>query len=183
MCDFFLSGTNVTVNTVHPGVVNSQAHRHMPYKQSKVVSVTFTPIIWFLMKPPKDGAQTILHCAIAKEEEGVSGKYYALVPCSYVMSIKTVWNMLGSAPQVLCCLLMWPPNMLKNLACIGEVVLCERYYTILYSEILFLIGYSELFVSFWPSLAFFRGGDVMPSGRTAPALKKASDNRKLRKSY
>jgi len=72
-----LEGSKVTVNAVNPGVVRTGIHRHMPFRQNILISLTFAPFVWFLMKTPKDGAQTILQCAIAKEEDGVSGKYYA----------------------------------------------------------------------------------------------------------
>lgn len=72
----YLEGTPVTVNTAHPGVVSSEAHRYMPYKRSRVVCWTFAPVMWLLMKQPRDGAQTALHCAISETEEGVSGKFY-----------------------------------------------------------------------------------------------------------
>jgi hypothetical protein len=51
----------------------------MPFMKSNVMSVTIKPFLWFLMKGGKDGAQTVFHCAIASEEEGVSGKLYSYV--------------------------------------------------------------------------------------------------------
>ena len=77
--DFYYPGSNVTVNVMHPGVVNSGAHRHMGFKQSTLIKYTFAPLIWYFMKTPLDGAQTQVYLAVAKEEEGVSGKYYGYV--------------------------------------------------------------------------------------------------------
>ena len=79
IADFVISGTTITANVVNPGIVRTNLHRHMPFKQSAFVSLAFTPFMWFLMKTSKDGAQTSVYCTISKEEAGVSGKYYSLV--------------------------------------------------------------------------------------------------------
>lgn len=73
----YLEGSKVTVNCVNPGVSRTNIHRHMPFRTNKMVSISFYPFIWFLMKSSRDGAQTAIYCAVAKEEEGVSGKYYS----------------------------------------------------------------------------------------------------------
>ncbi len=77
---FVLSGTNVTVNVCLPGVVNTDGLRNMPFKQNAFIRMSFAPIVWFLMKTAKDGAQTTLHAALADEEDGVSGKVFSWVP-------------------------------------------------------------------------------------------------------
>jgi len=69
--------TKVTVNAVSPGVVRTDIHRHMPFKQSALVSLTFAPFMWFLMKTASDGAQTVIYCATATELDSVSGKCFA----------------------------------------------------------------------------------------------------------
>jgi hypothetical protein len=68
--------TKVTVNAANPGVVRTNIHRNMPFRQNILVSLTFAPFVWFLMKTAYDGAQTPVYCAVAAEEEGVSGKTY-----------------------------------------------------------------------------------------------------------
>ena len=70
-------GTNVTVNAYHPGVVNTDGLRYMPFKQSTVIRFTLGVPFWFFTKTAKDGAQTPVYLSVAKEEEGVSGKFYA----------------------------------------------------------------------------------------------------------
>ena len=67
----------MTVNAANPGVVRTDIHRHMPFKQSALVSITFAPFMWFLMKTALDGAQTVLYCAMAAELDGVSGKCFS----------------------------------------------------------------------------------------------------------
>jgi len=49
----------------------------MPFRHNALVSLTFAPFMWFLMKTGFDGAQTILYCAIAAELAGVTGKCYS----------------------------------------------------------------------------------------------------------
>lgn len=71
-----LKDAQVTVNALNPGVVNSNAHRNMPFKTSSFIRISFSPFIWFMMKNCEDGAQTTLFCATAEEMEGVTGKYY-----------------------------------------------------------------------------------------------------------
>nr|KAG5686611.1 hypothetical protein BaRGS_006285 [Batillaria attramentaria] len=71
-----LKDTKVTVNAVNPGVVNSNAHRHLPFKTNSFIRLSFAPFVWFMMKNCEDGAQTTIFCATAEELEGVTGKYY-----------------------------------------------------------------------------------------------------------
>lgn len=71
------TGSNVTVNAVHPGVVKTDAHKYMPFSQNAFLRISLLPVMWMLMKQPLDGAQTVIYAAVAKEEEGVSGKLYA----------------------------------------------------------------------------------------------------------
>ena len=75
----YCADIEVTVNVVNPGVVNSNGHRHMPFKTSKFIRISFAPFIWFLMKTDEDGAQSAIFCATAEEMEGVRGKYYKSV--------------------------------------------------------------------------------------------------------
>ena len=64
-----LEGTHVTVNAVHPGVVSTELGRH-----SLVSSIIFL-FFWYFVKTPLQGAQTVIHCAVSEEMEGISGKY------------------------------------------------------------------------------------------------------------
>jgi hypothetical protein len=68
--------SKVTVNVANPGVVRTSIHRHMPFRQNFLVSLTFSPFLWFLMKTAFDGAQTPIYLAVAPEEEGVTGKTF-----------------------------------------------------------------------------------------------------------
>ncbi|HDZ18510.1 MAG TPA: SDR family oxidoreductase [archaeon] len=63
-----LEGTNVTVNTVHPGVVATNLGRH----QSKF-SQGFSKVVF---KKPEKGAETSIYLASSPEVEGITGKYF-----------------------------------------------------------------------------------------------------------
>ncbi|XP_034015500.1 retinol dehydrogenase 12 [Thalassophryne amazonica] len=66
-----LKGSNVTVNSVHPGTVNSDLTRH-----STLMMLLFTVFSIFL-KTPQEGAQTSIYCAVAEELQSVSGKHFS----------------------------------------------------------------------------------------------------------
>lgn len=67
---FVVTGTEVTVNSVHPGTVNSDLTRH-----STLMTIFFTVFAMFL-KTPREGAQTSIYCALAEELHSISGKHF-----------------------------------------------------------------------------------------------------------
>nr|XP_057913018.1 retinol dehydrogenase 12 isoform X1 [Doryrhamphus excisus] len=66
-----LKGCNVTVNSVHPGTVNSDLTRH-----STLMMILFSCFSIFL-KTPREGAQTSVYCAVAEELHSISGKHFS----------------------------------------------------------------------------------------------------------
>ncbi|MBA7568181.1 3-oxoacyl-[acyl-carrier-protein] reductase FabG [subsurface metagenome] len=64
-----LEGTSVTVNTVHPGVVNT----NLGQDQSSF-SKGFAKLFF---KKPEKGAETSIYLASSQEVEGITGKYFA----------------------------------------------------------------------------------------------------------
>ncbi|XP_044728448.1 retinol dehydrogenase 11-like [Chrysoperla carnea] len=66
-----LEGTNVTTNTLHPGVISTEIWRNLPIYSKMVVLLTK-----FFYKTPKEGAQTTIHVAVSEELNGVSGEYF-----------------------------------------------------------------------------------------------------------
>ncbi len=66
-----LTGTGVTVNCVHPGVIHTGLLRNF----SRVGNVLFHALSPFFRKP-EDGARTPLLVATAPELAGVSGRYF-----------------------------------------------------------------------------------------------------------
>lgn len=73
---FPLEDSGVTVNAVLPGVVNTGIHRHMPFRKSTFINVSMSPVLWYLMKHPEDGAQVTIFCCLAEALAGVSGELY-----------------------------------------------------------------------------------------------------------
>jgi len=63
-----LEGTNVTVNTVHPGVVATNLGRHQSKFSQKFSKVVF--------KKPEKGAETSIYLASSPDVEGITGKYF-----------------------------------------------------------------------------------------------------------
>ncbi|XP_054845717.1 retinol dehydrogenase 11-like isoform X2 [Eublepharis macularius] len=66
-----LQGTGVTVNALNPGVVKTGIMRHFHW----AVRLLFS-ICGIFMKSAEQGAASTLYCAISKEVEGISGKYF-----------------------------------------------------------------------------------------------------------
>ncbi|KAL4238823.1 Retinol dehydrogenase 13 [Mactra antiquata] len=75
-----LQGTNVTVYSLHPGVVDTELCRHFE-------NVSFLPFRYlfkliyslskYTLKTSKEGAQTSLYCAVDTEVVKYSGKYFS----------------------------------------------------------------------------------------------------------
>ena len=75
-----LEGTQVTVNALHPGVVRTELARYFgeTYGTLKTMALyLFFPILIWLMKSVKAGAQTTINCAVSSELKNVSGFYFS----------------------------------------------------------------------------------------------------------
>lgn len=68
-----LNGTNVTVNSCHPGVVQTELGRHMSSWLRPVYRKVLRPIY----KTPFEGAQTQIRLAVDPDLRNVSGKYFS----------------------------------------------------------------------------------------------------------
>lgn len=66
-----LKGTDVTANSVHPGIVITEVMRHYSFW----IRWIFNFIGFFFFKSPEAGAVSTIYCAVAEELEGVTGKY------------------------------------------------------------------------------------------------------------
>ncbi|KHJ88103.1 hypothetical protein OESDEN_12108 [Oesophagostomum dentatum] len=67
---------SIFVNSVHPGVVNSNMYRHSLFCKTPLRQLS-APFRWLFFKTARDGAQTSLYLALSKEVDGISGKYFA----------------------------------------------------------------------------------------------------------
>lgn len=72
-----LEGTGVTTYSLHPGVVDTELPRFIPFFNNIVVQLLFAPLRYYALKTPLEGAQTTLACALNPALETVSGKYYS----------------------------------------------------------------------------------------------------------
>uniref|UniRef100_A0A1B0GK65 Putative dehydrogenase with different specificities related to short-chain alcohol dehydrogenase n=1 Tax=Lutzomyia longipalpis TaxID=7200 RepID=A0A1B0GK65_LUTLO len=71
-----LEGTNVTVNSLHPGAIQTEIARNV--NVPKILLWTIFPIFGFLMaKSVKSGAQTTICCAVDPDLATVSGQYFS----------------------------------------------------------------------------------------------------------
>lgn len=69
-----IQSTGVSVYAVSPGMVWTNLGRYMSLNWWKIAALA--PLAWFFIRTPRQGCQTILHCAISEEAELESGSYY-----------------------------------------------------------------------------------------------------------
>ncbi|KAL2099580.1 hypothetical protein ACEWY4_003974 [Coilia grayii] len=67
-----LKGTDVTANSLHPGIVMTEVMRHYSWK----LRFIFNLIGFFFFKTAEEGAASTIYCAVSEETEGISGKYF-----------------------------------------------------------------------------------------------------------
>ena len=75
---FFVTGADVTVNSLHPGIIITELGRHAHITKPFPIWMTLLtfPLKGIIFKSIVQGAQTTIHCAVAEELEGVTGKYF-----------------------------------------------------------------------------------------------------------
>lgn len=74
-----LQGTGVTVNAVHPGIVDTNITRHMDFATSWFANIIVRPLFWPFIRTPQRGAQTTLYAALDPSLDQVTGKYFRQV--------------------------------------------------------------------------------------------------------
>lgn len=72
-----IQGTNVTINSVDPGLVRNTNHMNRsPLKTSMAVKLSVWPWMWLFLKTPKQGSQTIIYLATDPKLSNETGKHY-----------------------------------------------------------------------------------------------------------
>ncbi len=75
LSDFSVSFSGVTINSVHPGIVQTDISRHLlKYKIFNLIAPVFA---YFFMMKPIEGAQTVIYLATSDKVAETSGKYFA----------------------------------------------------------------------------------------------------------
>ncbi|KAL3287846.1 hypothetical protein HHI36_002304 [Cryptolaemus montrouzieri] len=72
-----LKGTGVTVNAVHPGIVDTEIIRHMSFYNSWIAKIFIRPFVWPFVKNPRQGSFTTIYVACKPELANVTGKYFS----------------------------------------------------------------------------------------------------------
>ncbi|KAF5273108.1 hypothetical protein FQA39_LY07598 [Lamprigera yunnana] len=72
-----LKGSQVDVNAVHPGIVDTEIIRHMGFFSSWFATILIKPFVWPFLKSPRQGAQTVIYAAIDPYLAGFTGKYFS----------------------------------------------------------------------------------------------------------
>lgn len=70
-------GTGVTVNSLHPGIVDTELFRHLIFFNSPLAKLIFKPLFWPFTKTPRNGAQTTLFVALDEDLSTTTGRYFA----------------------------------------------------------------------------------------------------------
>jgi len=73
------SGSGVTVNALHPGVVYTELGRFTGVFNSILGSIFVSPILRFIFKTPVQGSYTTIYVALEPSLENVTGKYFRYV--------------------------------------------------------------------------------------------------------
>jgi len=71
-----LHGDGVSCYSLHPGVINTELGRYVQEDHPWIYACAQKCFGW-VMKTPKEGAQTTLHCAVTEGLETESGKYFS----------------------------------------------------------------------------------------------------------
>ncbi|XP_070576872.1 retinol dehydrogenase 11-like [Ptychodera flava] len=72
-----LKGSGVTVNSVNPGLTNSNLGRHVTADMSWPRYLLGLAIVGMMFKTPKQGAQTTIYCAVEPSLDEVTGQYFS----------------------------------------------------------------------------------------------------------
>ncbi|XP_050094969.1 retinol dehydrogenase 14 isoform X1 [Anopheles aquasalis] len=66
-----LSGTKVTANCLHPGVIDTGIWRNVPFP----INILFKPV-QMCFRTPEEGARTSIYLSVSPDVESISGQYF-----------------------------------------------------------------------------------------------------------
>ncbi|CAF3701875.1 unnamed protein product [Adineta steineri] len=75
-----LKGTNITANSLHPGVIKTDLGHNMGGRYQHIFRLflkILSPILWFFLKNTEEGAQTTIYLASDINLDNVTGKYFS----------------------------------------------------------------------------------------------------------
>ncbi|KAJ8962534.1 hypothetical protein NQ318_000926 [Aromia moschata] len=74
-------GTNITFNSVSPGLVRDTGHieKYSDFSKSFFTKLSVWPWMWLFLKTPKQGCQSIVYVAVEPSLNNVSGCYFRQV--------------------------------------------------------------------------------------------------------
>ncbi|XP_032590882.1 retinol dehydrogenase 12-like [Drosophila grimshawi] len=72
-----LEGTGVSVNALHPGMVNTEIAKNFILAQTKLVRLFAKLLFMLFTQDAKSGAQTTLYAALDPDLDGVTGQYFS----------------------------------------------------------------------------------------------------------
>ncbi|CAF0769153.1 unnamed protein product [Didymodactylos carnosus] len=75
-----LQGTNITANSLHPGVIVTELLRYNEQRIPPFLYPLYSllkPLAWFFTKNADQGSQTTIRLAVDKKLDGVTGKYFS----------------------------------------------------------------------------------------------------------
>ncbi|XP_034142535.1 LOW QUALITY PROTEIN: retinol dehydrogenase 14-like [Drosophila guanche] len=72
-----LNGSGVTVNALHPRIINTELFRNWRLFQTELGKYLTKPLIWPFIKSPKSGAQTSLYASLDPSLNHITGQYFS----------------------------------------------------------------------------------------------------------
>ncbi|XP_036367307.1 retinol dehydrogenase 12-like isoform X1 [Octopus sinensis] len=72
-----LKGTGVTANSLHPGMVKTEILKNNPINSKELLRIEIYRLLFkYMGRSAKDGAKVVIHMAVDKSLENVSGQYF-----------------------------------------------------------------------------------------------------------
>ncbi|XP_027358929.1 short-chain dehydrogenase TIC 32, chloroplastic-like isoform X4 [Abrus precatorius] len=70
-------GVDITVNSLHPGAIETNIHRHLVFNGNYHIAIFVKMLARYVIKNVQQGAATTCYVALHPEVKGISGEYFA----------------------------------------------------------------------------------------------------------